>query len=475
MHTLCISVTFLEGLYHGRADYGPEWPPSPFRLFQALLASAARNGWDQDDAFQWLERQAPPIILAPRAIEAQPRTTYVPNNDSDKILDRQKRLAGKKIAPYSFNPETSLHYIWSINQDDTSFSEKIVRYAQQLSAFGWGIDIVAGNGRILSNGDVPALKESYPGRCWDPMGQGKHDTLRCPQPGSLDDLRSTYQTSLHRFNGDVYRRAKKPHVFREVMYQPDGVKFRHYAAFKLLDPEDDSGRMAQFDPRRAMYVAAWVRSRACDLAKKGSFPGNSEIYVAGHVPEEKKQGPTPPRFSYLPIPSIGDTHADGKIRRIIIAEPFGGDGSHNQWASRILPNSVLTDKENNPKANLQTAWQEKGVVRQYTKLSRRFRTVTPVILPGRDDRKYLKAQKLILKAIEQAGLACDELEDMHLQKAPFWPGAFAPADYARPKYLQDNSAIHVELVWKNAFKGPLAIGAGRHLGLGLFAAEKGCE
>ena len=37
-----ISVTFLDPVFHGRADgEEPEWPPSPLRLFQALLAGAA--------------------------------------------------------------------------------------------------------------------------------------------------------------------------------------------------------------------------------------------------------------------------------------------------------------------------------------------------------------------------------------------------------------------------------------------------
>ncbi len=41
---LCISVTFLDPLYHGRlnGDRTAEWPPSPLRLYQALLAGA---GW----------------------------------------------------------------------------------------------------------------------------------------------------------------------------------------------------------------------------------------------------------------------------------------------------------------------------------------------------------------------------------------------------------------------------------------------
>jgi CRISPR-associated protein Csb2 len=38
MQYFCISVHFLDGLFHGQTgqDRG-EWPPSPLRLFQSLL------------------------------------------------------------------------------------------------------------------------------------------------------------------------------------------------------------------------------------------------------------------------------------------------------------------------------------------------------------------------------------------------------------------------------------------------------
>ena len=39
---LCISIRFLGGAFHGRADHGePEWPPSPLRLYQAIVAASA--------------------------------------------------------------------------------------------------------------------------------------------------------------------------------------------------------------------------------------------------------------------------------------------------------------------------------------------------------------------------------------------------------------------------------------------------
>ena len=67
---VCISVTFLTGRYHGE-----EWPPSPARLFQALVAAVMTCGYQEfepsiDPALRWLEEQPAPRIrcLCSRAV-----------------------------------------------------------------------------------------------------------------------------------------------------------------------------------------------------------------------------------------------------------------------------------------------------------------------------------------------------------------------------------------------------------------------
>lgn len=87
----CFSVLFLDPAFHGRGDGGkPEWPPSPLRFFQALVAAAyavARTGHTVSDyacpAIRWLEEQCEPVIVAPSASDAQPYGIAVPNNDLD--------------------------------------------------------------------------------------------------------------------------------------------------------------------------------------------------------------------------------------------------------------------------------------------------------------------------------------------------------------------------------------------------------
>ena len=474
---LSLSVTFLDDLFHGQGDDGPEWPPSPHRVYQAMLCAAARNGCDGDDEFEWFERLNPPEIIAPDTTHAQRVEFFVPNNDADvsKKFERQSRLTGKVAQPSRIlGDSTTVRYLWPICSEDETLAQKIIHHARLISAVGWGIDLAVSDGRL-----VEAMKPAWlvGMQRWTPASHGI--ILRCPAQGTLKDLREVHDSFLNRIDGKYYQMPRRPGIFRETGYQKahDDTPQRPLVAFKLLQPGDDSERFASFDQRQTMHVAQWVRGLACELSKpgKGSFVEgfDSNQYVAGHVPPEATKGSSPPRFSYLPIPSIGHRNADGRVRRFAVAEPYGSTGECLRWARESLNLKTINDKNGNPQADLLYAHSDK-MLGYYTKESKVFETVTPVFLTGHDNRNYRKTQKMLLKAVEQAGFSQDSIESIYLQKSPFFPGAFHPRDYVLPRYLkeQPHSAIHARITWKHPICGPLAIGAGRYYGLGLFATQK---
>src|SRR5206468_5805590 len=89
---LCITVRFLQPYSHGRGDGGePEWPPSPLRMFQALVAAGASR-WRQQQftdyahpALEWLQQQPPPLVVAPQHHVGVAVRVAVPNNDMDIV------------------------------------------------------------------------------------------------------------------------------------------------------------------------------------------------------------------------------------------------------------------------------------------------------------------------------------------------------------------------------------------------------
>ncbi len=120
---LCISVTFRDPLFHGQGDEEPEWPPSPMRLAQALMAGTRAGcrgrAWTQDraDALGLLARQ-PPLIVGPPAQLATRCTYFVPNNDSDTVFDRQDRLTSKEARPHRLVGGDTVHYVWPIEPSE---------------------------------------------------------------------------------------------------------------------------------------------------------------------------------------------------------------------------------------------------------------------------------------------------------------------------------------------------------------------
>lgn len=486
MRYLCISVTLLDQSFHGTGDGGiPEWPPSPMRLFEALLAGArcgcreAEWSPERADAFRWLERQPAPMIVGPAAERGAAYTLFVPNNDGDVEAERQDRLTSKTVRAQWLRDVRdvagvdgslpSIHYLWPIQDADWAearvHAELLCREARRLVALGWGIDQAVAEGRILTDDEAQAL----PGRRWRAWRVPRvgSESARVPASGSLTDLEDVHRAFVQRIRGREYQPTRQLRRFEVVQYlSSQTLPARPYAVFELSEG-------VAFQPQRAATVAAMLRSLACRLALSDTheFPGGTEVYVAGHV--DTRRG-TPPRFSYLPLPTIGHAHADGMIRRVLIAEPFGGNGAQAEWAQQRLRNALLRNEQGNDQGMLLDLWRpgSRAVVGRYVDEAEVWSTVTPVILPGLDDGKQSKAERLFLKAVEQAGIPIEGIAELALRKAPWWPGAQHPGDYFVPNYIRKLSRWHVRVRFCEAVPGPLAIGAGRHVGLGVFAAAE---
>jgi CRISPR-associated protein Csb2 len=469
-----ISVTFLDPLFHGKRDSDEaEWPPSPMRLFQALLAGARagcrRLEWSESkaQAFRWLAGKQPPLMVAPEACLARSYSLYVPNNDSDEKPERTERLTTKTARPHHLLGGDTVNYLWLIDDTDWLAAEQntdiICSEARHILALGWGIDQVVGNGRVVTERELSALF----GRRWHPWKTHRPGSIswRVPCAGSLEDLDRVYQSFLRRVRGKQYFPELRPTCFETATYmRTEMLPQRSYACFELQEG-------IAFRQQDTVKVASMLRSLTCAAAKADSheFPGGSELYVAGHLGKSKLHVP---RFSYLPLPSIGHEHADGMIRRLLIAEPFGGNGSHADWAQKRLCNLVVRDKEQNERGVLLDPWRKssRSMVRRYVDESRTWSTVTPLILPGFDDGKQAKAERLMMSAAQQAGIPVSAIAELTLRKAPFWPGSQHPRQYMVPNYMNGLPGWHALIVFREPIPGPLAMGAGRHAGLGLFAA-----
>jgi CRISPR-associated protein Csb2 len=514
MSFLLLTVRFLDDRYHGLLDRGgpPEWPPSPFRLFQALVAGVARRGelvigidtaentnfTDTGKAIGWLQKLVPPIIIAPKSRTGQAITRFVPNNDGDKKFDRQERLTAKATIPTLFvlEPEQKpeVHYVWDISDCADAPVDRIRDAARSLTTLGWGIDMAFADADRADEGKLQSLK----GIRWYPKQNAWRNDgmLRVPtyddamKECTLCDLRHCHNTAMNRIeHGKPLKTVDKPKVFDRVLYtsteRPIG---KPIAVFKLRDGNDDTYSCPQF---RLIHIAGMVRHLAIERMKHNpprelrdySREDWVRSYVAGHQSQEDKTANNHhAQFSFVPLPSIGHEHTNPSVRRVMVIAPLGDETWLDQLTQHLdgevlkpLPGTTIPPGTHLEHVSPRT---KDGVRDAYTRASSAWASVTPVILPGHDDHKPDETIKLIKKALHQSGIE---------QPCEFEWSAFSqfakslsahkydrhkrPTGYIRPSHLLKGTAVHLTLRFNEPLKvpGPLLIGSGRHCGLGLMA------
>lgn len=487
---LAIAIRFLSDRYHGRVDNGrsAEWPPSPLRVFQAVLAGAAPRWVDaricdaESGAFRWLERQGPPMILAPRAHPGRPLLTYVRENLSD--VAPEKRDA-KIHRPTLMEGEPRVVYAWPLNgePEDRISAATMARCARHVRALGWGIDMAVGDGAIveaLNNDESPVVR-------WIATQEPRERQLRVAVDGTLNDLLRRHGASLNRIAVDGRNPLAPLTAYSVVGYcRTTQIPMREFAAFALrpsIDPaiaEQDTpeghderrkvDRYRSFRNVNSAKVAAMLRHATCKTAKApGGWPfeEDSARYVAGHGEDGKRRSAADrsARFSYLPLPSVG-THADGMIRRVVVAEPWGGDGSHAAWAAQRLSGLDLIDEDTGTPVATLHRLDPQDVPVAFTGPSREWATATPIVLPGFDGLKMEKAARLLSRACDQAGLPEGSVEGFEF----IGPSAKSDGRFFVPNYLRAWPLRWAVIRFKEEVRGPIAIGAGRHCGLGVLSS-----
>jgi CRISPR-associated protein Csb2 len=476
---LHISVRWLDGRYHGLSgrDGPPEWPPSPYRLFQAMVAGAARAGLlaSVAESLRWLESLKPPIIITPTAAAGQIVRRFVPNNDADKKPERQTRLTNKIYRPTLFSGDAAVHYIWGCEEGSGPIAAGIVSAAQRLAALGWGIDMAFADAQLADGDGLMRIS----GTRWLPRPgsrNGPAPLLRIPAKGTLDELIKLHEAATGRFVGKRSMRAvPKPMVYEPVAYSNGGHPLgRPHALFLLALP---SGEPFRYPQAKLIHIAGMLRHAA--IQAMGEYPPpeiqSPEDWVSRVIAGHRHGDDEHRQFSYLPLPSIGHEQADCEVRRVMVIAPFGEDAALAHLAGQ-LDGRTLQPEGGGPAPMLRRIGGD-GVTQFYTKSATRWATVTPAVLPGHDDGKPTKTRRLIEKALRQCGV--DEPCDFTWGAAPNIKNSISAYErdragrhtgYFRPGHLAGLTAVHVVINFSGSLTGPIAIGAGRHCGLGVMAA-----
>lgn len=481
MPAVHIEVTFLAGRYHGQ-----EWPPSPLRLFQALVAGVMTGGHREfrgaaEPALAWMERQQAPLVIAEDATALTQYRISAPNNDFDiaakewrsgKSYDAAKLRTMKTVSPRAVSGESGhLHYLWAAAElPEAAVLDGLRGVARRMHTLGWGIDMACADAGVLEDAEIEELR----GTRWIP-GERGGSVLTLPSAGTLADLDATYERYTRRAAGKGVNPNTRVSVFRFQNYRRGEAQTRPRAEFRLRMPLKGTKELPHPEWHECMAVAARLRhASGSAMREEKSDPAWVDSYIMGHTPP----GEEGRRLSYVPVPSIGHPNSDGRIRRAMILEPPGGAGDAVDLLRVKLAGGMLQE-DGRTVAFLEGRDDRDVVWPFYLRESEEWHTVTPVVLHGfNTDRGQLslrKTERLLLQAVCEAGYPDGLIEEMSFQAAPYWGGAEGATRLRVPQHLDGRPRYHVALRFTKPVAGPVVAGIGRHYGIGLFAARRRWE
>ena len=371
----------------------------------------------------------------------------------------------------------------------------ICSLAENLYQLGRGIDMAWAWGELLEEQRLDELLTAHPGRVFRPSPGKSAATLPSPCPGSLESLERRY-----RAYGERFRYVKDRKTLKVVFRQPPRPRFRpatyESAPSRAVYELRDATAEAAFAPWPLTRVSALVvrlRDGAVERLKQALPKRSAEIdrVLVGRKPDGTNDGPAEDRVRIMPLPSIGHVHADHEVRRVLVEVPptcplpvpdvhWAFSGLHVADAETGEIQAVLTRTEDN------------ALLRQYGLEEDRghpaWRTVTPAALPEdarrrridparkREEakagderaREQARAAVAVSQALRHAGVGAN-VEAIHVQREPFEGNGARAEPFAVGTRFAKERLWHVEIRFVEPVTGPLVIGDGRFLGLGLMA------
>ncbi len=488
---ICITATFLADRYHGR-----EWPPSPARLFQALLAGAQTGAYRQqwttvEPALRQLERLPAPEVVASDFRNLPPYQISVPNNDSDKAarewsagrafdaaaLRTLKTIAPRELAWHDGSPH--VYYFWYAASADFPIAA-LRQLTSFLHTLGWGIDMAYADSFLLNEQEKQYFANTRGYSHYVPGERGQ--LCDVPAPGYLQDLTEAYGRFCQRSSGAGVDPSTRATKYGQERYQRVGSVEPPIAKFVLRKLDSASAPYA-VPWALGMKVAAWMRHAAAAALRQERQYSDEFIdsYVLGHGNGYSKH------MSFVPVPNVGTIYPDGAIRRVLVLEPPDSDGkiaAHLQWklATSVLHRLVENGggaRKTEPACQLFEA-QDDNIWPYYIRPSHApsslWHTVTPVVLHGYNSEhgkfSLKKTEQLLYQAMEESGYSRQSISELFFQPAPLWAGTEGALAMRVPEHLAKWPRYHVGVRFREPVAGPVLAGIGKHYGIGLFAAPR---
>ena len=463
---VAVSIEILTGCYDA-ADVQdrerPEWPPHPARLFCALVAAARTE--QERSALRWLEARPAPVVYAAERWVENRRAGYVVTNEVTNKPGSQThpaRTNGLRVRVGSAPAVPTARMVWDC-APGPGVVDALDAAARRVPYLGrsTGIALIAATAGDDGDPAGPPMGEGEGWSVFEPCDMPYAQTeLRVPYPGYLEQLDAQFEGNrpaweVSRSRGYRVREHRPPAAAPAVPVSsayPDVVVFR----FAGLRPQ---GRLM------VRFTEA-LRSRVL-----GVVGDAAPAVLHGHGADGR------PHVAFLALPDVDGTHADGHLLGLAVAVPELPADQRRRILGAVLgmraadgPGSVqlrvpaLGEVELAYQPGLVRPWG--ATPQRWRRGSRRWVTATPVVL----DRYPHKPEHIaaeVRRSVRTLGLP-DPI-DVRVGTEPLLPGAVRLQPGDLPRQVRGRPFRHVALDFDRTVAGPLLLGAGRYLGVGLLA------
>ena len=467
--SLTISVELLTGGYDAAdADdrESAEWPPHPARLFCALVASARSDG--DRAALRWLESQPAPLVVAATDREVARRSSYVVVNSVSAKGGNQTypgRTNGLRTRTRALPTSPTVSMVWS-GDPRPEVVEALDAMARRVPYLGrsTGVALVGASAGADGSKDL----EGADGRTvFEPCDLlDREVSMRVPYAGYLDQLDVQFAAGMpawevSRYQGYRARSSARPGRV-DAMEQPivpsvytDLLAFR----FAGLKPQ------AQLSVR----LTEALRSAVLRVAGRDAPP-----VLHGHGADGR------PHVAFLALPDVGHEHADGHLLGLAVAIPDLPVGEREAVLRAVL-GLRREDRGGAIEVTLPgfggvEVLYQPGLVRPWGGTEQRWRqgsdrwiSVTPVVL-DRYPKRPNQIEAEILACLDRVGLP--EPIDVEISVEPLITGAARLRPNDLPAQSRGRLFRHIAVTFDRCVSGPVLVGAGRYLGVGLLAPVK---
>jgi CRISPR-associated protein Csb2 len=452
---LALTITLMTGRYEasGAGDRdSSEWPPHPARVFCALVAGARDE--EERAALRWLESQEPPLVTAAPLVSSPTRQAYVvtnarePKGGSQTHPGRTNAFTQQTAAVPS---QATVHLEWAREPDESTVSA-LDRLARRVPYLGRSTGVA-----MLSVGVRAGADDRPDGLVtYEPCGIGQAaELLRVPYRGYLDELTDLHEAGRSAWEASRaigYRQAGSAETTDEEKAAPASV----YADFVTLR---FSG--VRLDGRLAPMVTEALR-RAVMANTADPLPD----VLHGHGADGR------PHVAFLALPAVGQAHADGHLLGVGVAVP----DVPAEERKRIV-RGVLGPRDRDgilrlsvPRIGELELLYEPGVVRpwgatpeRWRRGSKRWVTATPMVLDRFPKKGHEEDE--VLRSCRQMGLP--DPVDVQTSTAPLVSGGVRLRPRDLPQQNRGRLYRHVDVTFDERVPGPMLLGAGRYLGVGL--------